>query len=175
MNDMYFRKDVLIEALKKAIANVSISIEKGCKDSEKLKNYTEYYIAISLKAFYNYFIKYKSYTRCEMALKEYNMLYIEAFRDAIESNDNIARYLDPALYSDIESEDERFIIISMLNLSSFITTNNINKTKHILNTYIPKIRSSIRNFNKYITFFSSSKHTTMAIKTALFRFLVENG
>lgn len=175
MNDMHFRKDVLIEALKKAIANVSISIEKGCKDPDKLKNYTEYYIAISLKAYYSYYNKYKSYTRCEMALKEYNMLYIEAFREAIESNDNIARYLDPALYNDTECEDERFIILAMLNLSSFITSNNINKTKHLFNTYIPKIRSSLKNLDKYVSFFSASKHTTMAIKTALFRFLVENG
>lgn len=176
MNDMYFRKEILIEALKKAIANVSISIEKGCKDPERLKNYTDFYIAISLKAFYYYFNKYKRYTRYEMALKEYNMLYVEAFRETVEqNNDNIASYLDPALYNDIESEDERFIILAMLNLSSFITSSNINKTKHLFNTYIPKIRSSLRNFSKYVTFFSSSKHTSMTIKTALFRFLVENG
>lgn len=170
----YFRKDVLIEALKKAIANISILIDKGCKDPDKLKDYTDYYIAVSLKAYYNYYNKYKSYTRCEMAIKEYNILYVEAFRDTIESTDNIARYLDPALFGDTESEDERFVILAMLNLSSFITSNNINMTKHLLNTYISKIRNCLRNSGKYVTFFSTSKHTSMTIKTALFRFLIEN-
>ncbi len=175
MNNMYFRKEVLIEALKKAIANISILIDNGCKEPEKLRNYTEYYIALSLKAYYNYYTKYKDYTKCEMALKEYNMIYVEVFKETIRSINDLARYLDPAVFSDTDSEDESFILLAMLNLSTFITSNNINQTKHLLNTYVPKIRSCLRNSDKYIDFFKGTKHTTMSIKTALFRFLVENG
>ena len=40
--DLYFKKEVLLEGLKKALANISINIEKGCKNPESLQAYAKF-------------------------------------------------------------------------------------------------------------------------------------
>lgn len=172
--DLHFRKDVLFEALKNTLANVSILLEKGCTNPERLGNYTAYYSSICLKAFYNFYTIDKEYTRKEMALKKYNLLYGEAFTDAIESSEDLQKYLDTKTYNIDISEDEKFIIIAILNLPKFFTSNNPNKIRHIINTYIPKAKKCLKINDYYLSFFDN-KMTIMEIKTLLFKFLVENG
>ena len=41
--DLRFRKEVLFEALKITIASISIQLENGCTNSERLKLYAKYY------------------------------------------------------------------------------------------------------------------------------------
>ena len=172
--NLYFKKEVLLEGLKKALANISINIEKGCKNPESLQAYAKFYIAVSLKAYYDFDCINQKYTSLKMAIKKYDLLYINIFRDATLSANDLKEFLNPELYIN-NTEDEKFIILSMINLSTFITSNNINKTKQFINTYIPKIRSCLKNSNYYVEFFKSKNYSTLAIKTALFKFLVENG
>ena len=172
--NLYFKKEVLLEGLKKALANISINIEKGCKNPESLQAYAKFYIAVSLKAYYDFDCINQKYTSVKMAKNKYDLLYINIFRDATLSANELKKFLNPELYIN-NTEDEKFIILSMINLPTFITSNNINKTKHLINTYIPKIRSCLKNLNYYVEFFKSKNYSTLAIKTALFKFLVENG
>lgn len=171
--DLYFKKEVLLEGLKKALANISINIEKGCKNPESLQAYAKFYIAVSLKAFYDFNDINQKYTSLKIALKKYDMLYIDVFRDSTLSAKKLNNFLKPDLYIN-NTEDEKFIILSMINLPTFITSNNVNKTKHLINTYIPKIRSCLKNSSYYVEFFKNKNYSSLAVKTALFKFLVEN-
>lgn len=171
---LYFKKDVLIEGLKKSIANIYINIEKGCKNPTQLQLYAKFYIAISLRAFFNFTILDKQYTSSKIAKKTYEILYLESFKEALISVNELYNFLNPDIYIKY-NEDEKFIILAMINLPSFITSSNINKTKHIIKTYIPKIRSCLKKSQYYIDFFNNKNNSSLSMKSALFKFLVENG
>ena len=70
MKDLKFKNEVLLNGLKMSIATVSILIEKGCKDNDRLVFYTNYYISIALKSFYEFNKLNKDYTNKEMAIKK---------------------------------------------------------------------------------------------------------
>ncbi len=172
--DLRFRKEVLFEALKITIASISIQLENGCTNSERLKLYAKYYEAICLKAFMEFHNINKEYTKKEMAIKKYTLLFSETTRENLNFSDDLLKYLDSDSYNNIHLyPDEKFILISIINLSTFINGNNPNKIRHLLNTYIPKVIKCIKNSSNYLNYFRKDLSFT-EIKTILFKFLVEN-
>jgi hypothetical protein len=172
--DLTFKKEILFESLRNILANVSILIHKGCTNCERLKEYTVYYTSICLKSYYKYCSLNKEYSKKEFALKKFSLIYAETFREAIEYPEDLKKYLDPLLYSNA-TEDEQFIILTIFNLPKFFNSNNPNTLKHIINTYIPKIKKCLKNSENYLSYFDLEKNTKLTIKSLLFKFLVENG
>lgn len=171
--DLHFRKEVLFEALKITIASTSIQLENGCTDPERLKLYAKYYEAICLKAFMNFYSLNKEYTKKEMAIKKYTLLFGETIRENLVFSDDLLKYLDSDSYNIRLYPDEKFILISILNLSTFINGNNPNKIRHLFNTYTPKVKKCIKNSANYLKYFKKELSFT-EIKSILFKFLIEN-
>lgn len=171
--DYYYRKQILFEALKNTLANTSILLDKGCTNCERLKKYTSYYSSICLKAFLKFYELDKQYSKRQEALKDYNLLYGEVFTEAIESSEDLPKYLETKTYAIDINDDEKFLILAILNLPNFFSSNNPNKIRHIINTYISKARNCIKNYINYVDFFKKDL-TITEIRTLLFKFLVEN-
>lgn len=179
MNDeFYFKKEILLETLKLIIANTSITIdEKKCTSALNLQSFCLFHTSICLKTLYDFLRLNKKYTRKEMAKKEFMHLYRKNYSIGMSSQDfNFEEYLDMSKFMDFSlNEDEAFILLSIFNLPKFFKTNNMNKIKHILNTYIPKVRACLKNSDKYMNYFDLENNSTLTIKGVLFKFLVENG
>lgn len=173
-NDLYFKKEVLLEALRNILANISIDINEGCNDCEKLKAHSQYYSCICLKTFYKFNMLNKTYTRKDMAIKKFNILYAETYNEALNNPNDLIEYYDTQKYTNC-TEDEQFILLAIFNLKTFIKGNNINMIKHTINTYIPKLKKTLKNGDKYINYLNLDTNNTLKIKTILFKFLVENG
>ena len=160
MKDLKFKNEVLLNGLKMSIATVSILIEKGCKDNDRLVFYTNYYISIALKSFYEFNKLNKDYTNKEMAIQKDPTILNDYFKLKTE-------------YSTLDV-DTRLIIFALLSLSSYYKTNSINKIKNILRTYIPKLKRCIKSSSSYYIYFNTNKYDNYQIKCLLFKFLIEN-
>lgn len=172
--DLHYRKEVLLEALKITIASTSIRLENGCTNSERLKLYAKYYEAICLKAFMKFYNINKEYPKKQMALEKYKQLFGETIRENLSFTDELLEYLSSDLYSNISLyPDEKFILLSIINLSTFINGNSQNKIKHLLKTYASKVKSCMKSSASYLNYFKKDLSFT-EIKTILFKFLIEN-
>ena len=113
MKDLKFKNEVLLNGLKMSIATVSILIEEGCKDNDRLVFYTNYYISIALKSFYEFNKLDKDYTNKEMAIKKYNLIYNDNFLDAQKDPTILNDYFKlKAEYSTLDV-DTRLIIFAL--------------------------------------------------------------
>lgn len=172
--DLHFRESVLFEAIKMTTAQASILVEKGCTDPERLQQYIIYYSCIAMKAYSKFFELNKEYTGKEMAIKKFNYFYIELLSQPTEDTTELVSHLKPELYTQC-SEAEQFLILALCNLYTFFKTKSVIRTKHILNTYIAKIRACLKSADDYVQFFDLKKQNRVAAKSTLFKFLVENG
>lgn len=172
--DLHFREPVLFEAIKMTTAQVSILVEKGCTDPERLQQYTIYYSCIAMKAYREFFELNKEYTGKEIAIKKYQSIYVALSNKPTEDTTELVSHLKPELYTKC-SEDEQFLILALCNLYTFFKTKSVIKTKHILNTYIPKIRACLKSADEMLPYFDLKKQSSVSCKTMLFKFLVENG
>ncbi len=171
--NLFFRKEVLFVALTNLIANASLKIrEENCTYSA-LKDNIMLNLAINLKACYTFISLYNEYSSKQMALKKYNSIYINTLEEAYKPDNDILEYLNPKLYEDY-STDEKLIIWSMFNLYEFLYSKNINRQKHILNTYSTKLKNVIRNAQVYIDVLHLDEQNPYFLKVLLFKFLVEN-
>ena len=170
-------KELLIEILKITIANISIKLnEIPNTDISDLKTFTIFHSAICLKSFYAYCLMNKSYTKKEFAKQEYLKIYSKVYKECENiSPFELFKYLNLSKYESFElSEDEKFILLAIFNLPKFYHSSNINKVKHVLNTYISKINYCLRNFDEYLPYFKDLNYSTLYIKSILFKFLIEN-
>ncbi len=175
MSDNFkFKNEVLIDALKISIATISILIEDGCKDNKRLTFYTNYYIAIALKSFYEFNKINKNYTSKEMAIKKYNLIYNNNFIEAEKDPTILNGYFKIEPEYRLLNSDTRLIIFSLISLSSYYKNNSINKIKNIIRTYIPKLRRCLKNSTSYYHFFNTEQYDIYKIKCILFKFLIEN-
>ena len=174
MKDLKFKNEVLLNGLKMSIATVSILIEKGCKENSRLVFYTNYYISIALKSFYEFNKLNKDYTNKEMAIKKYNLIYNNNFLEAQEDPTILNDYFKLKIEYSTLDVDTRLIIFALLSLSSYYKTNSINKIKNILRTYIPKLKRCIKTSSSYYIYFNTKKYDNYQIKCLLFKFLIEN-
>ncbi|MBR2784366.1 MAG: hypothetical protein IKD74_00060 [Clostridia bacterium] len=172
--DLHFRESVLFEAIKMTTAQASILVEKGCTDPERLQQYIIYYSCIAMKAYSSFYELNKEYTGKEMAIKKYHTLYVGLLAKPTEDTTELVSHLKPDLYSKC-SEDEQFLILALCNLYTFFKSKSVIKTKHILNTYIPKIRACLKSADEYVAIFDTKNKTRLTCKSTLFKFLVENG
>lgn len=171
-----YTKEMLFEALNIIIASVSVEIhENGFTSIEDLKDKTKFNMAICLKSFYLFYKLDKTYTKKEFAKKEYLSLYAKTFKMTSEDNIiDLLEYLDLHKYSDLNlNDEEKFILLCIFNLPSFYTSKNINKIKHLLNTYISKVRACLKNSNNFISNYNTAS-TNLSKISYLFKFLIEN-
>ena len=174
MKDLKFKNEVLLNGLKMSIATLSILIEKGCKENSRLVFYTNYYISIALKSFYEFNKLNKNYTNKEMAIKKYNLIYNNNFLEAQEDPTILNDYFKLKIEYSTLNVDTRLIIFALLSLSSYYKTNSINKIKNIIRTYIPKLKRCIKSSSSYYNYFDTQKYDNYHIKCLLFKFLIEN-
>lgn len=174
MKDLKFKNEVLLNGLKMSIATVSILIEKGCKENSRLVFYTNYYISIALKSFYEFNKLDKDYTKKDMAIKKYNLIYNNNFLEAQEDPTVLNDYFKLKAEYNALNTDTRLIIFALLSLSSYYKTNSINKIKNIIRTYIPKLKRCIKSSSSYYNYFDTQKYDNYHIKCLLFKFLIEN-
>ncbi len=175
MEPQRFYKEVLFEAQKITIASVSLLIEEGIKDKSNLVTYTNYYASIALKSFHEFMFLNKDFTRKELAIKQFSLMYGENFRKAVEDSSDLPNYFTFLDAYHILDDDCKVIIYAILSLSSFYANNNINKIKNILNTYIPRIKRLIKNADKYYKYFDFEIYSPFATKIILLRVLMECG
>lgn len=175
MKPQRFYKEVLFDALKINIANVSILIEEGVKDNKRLVQYTNYHSAVILKSFHEFQFLNKDFTSKELALKQFKLIYGENFKNAVDNSSDLPNYFKFLDAYKILDDDSQIIIYAILSLSRFYGNNNINKIKNILNTYIPKLRRLLKNADRYYKFFDFEIYTPLATKEILFNFLMECG
>ncbi len=173
MEPQRFYKEVLLNALTTTIASTSILISEGCKNNESLVQYTNYYAAIALKSFHRFLFLNKDFNKKENAIKKYNLIYAEDFRDATQDPSDLEGYFKFLKVYTILDDDCQIIIYAILSLSKFYKTNSINKIKNILHTYIPKIKRLLKNADKYYKYFDFTIYTPLATKEILFNFLME--
>ena len=93
MKPQRFYKEVLFDALKINIANVSILIEEGVKDNKRLVQYTNYHSAVILKSFHEFQFLNKDFTSKELALKQFKLIYGENFKNAVDNSSDLPNYL----------------------------------------------------------------------------------
>lgn len=173
-SNLKFKNEVLIDSLRISIANISILIDKGCKDNKRLVFYTNYYVSIALKSFYEFNKLNKNYTSKNMAIKKYNIIYNNNFLKAQEDPTILNDYFKLKTEYSLLDSDTRLIIFALLSLSSYYKNNSINKIKNIIRTYIPKLRRCLKNSSSYYSFFNLEKYDIYQIKCILFKFLIEN-
>ena len=174
MKDLKFKNEVLLNGLKMSIATISILIDTGCKDNDRLVFYTNYYISIALKSFYEFNKLDKDYTKKDMTIKKYNLIYNQNFLEAQKNPTILNDYFKLKTEYSLLSVDTRFIIFALLSLSSYYKTNSINKIKNIIRTYIPKLKRCIKSSSSYYRYFNITKYDNYQIKCLLFKFLIEN-
>lgn len=172
--DMHFKEAVLFEAIKMTVAQGSILVEKGCTDPERLQQYLVYYSCIAMKAYSNFYELNKEYTGKEIAIKKFHSFYFEYFNEKNHNIEELVTHLRPELYQDC-SENEQFLILALCTLYTNFKTKSVIKTRHILNTYIPKIRACLKNTDDLVQYFDLKKISSVSAKAKIFEFLVENG
>lgn len=172
-NNSKFTEQVLFTGLKMITANVSLLIEKGCKDKSRLVFYTNYYANIVITAFNEYLKDPRTYTNKECAIKSYTQMHALCFNDALENPENQQNNLElKKEYTELDTNSQ-LVIMAIFMLSSFYKNNSTNKIKNILRTYSSKVRRTIKNSDMY-TKVITNKYNELEKQTILFKFLVEN-
>ena len=176
MNDtnVFFRKEVLLNALKRVIASTQVAISEGTTDVSKLIYITNYNVAISLQSFCIFKKRKITFTKKIDAINSYNNIFYDCYKDAIPYNPDLVEYFSFRDDYDSLNDDEKLIITAMLSLSSYFSKKTINKIKNILKEYTYKLKNCIKNAEKYYPFFNTSIVNYYNILCLLFRFLIES-
>lgn len=164
---------VLQEALKMQKSSILLQIYAGEKDITKLENETTFLAMVAVKAFDEFIKNYSDLNDRKKAKELYTQLFIELELKARKD----ATTLDGEAKLNGKIKDfelsVQFYIFAILTLATNYQNKNINKIKHILNTYETKVKRVLKNYSDYSLYFKST-YTDFQTMTILLKFLVEN-